>query len=178
MELTVHNPSAPDGGTVFLNQSLNRKLQRRKYVEYENLCWKCEGLIHLKHSSLINCSKRKRLVWTALVESKEASAHSFCLWGTDNELHFFKKKQSLFSGKESTYRQEFAPKTRISNKILLLSLWEKGFQLLEQQLFCAPCPYSPVSLLVVGDSVTLRLSGDEFEFSFAIPHQCEVKQAP
>lgn len=100
VELTVHNPSAPDGGTVFLNQSLNRKLQRRKYVEYENLCWKCEGLIHLKHSSLINCSKRKRLVWTALVESKEASAHSFCLWGTDNELHFFKKKQSLFSGRK------------------------------------------------------------------------------
>lgn len=149
-ELTVHNPSAPDGGTVFLNRSLNRKIQRRKYVEYENLCWGCEDLIHLKHSSLRLLQKESaqygQAAWKA---GRQAHIPSCCGGETMNYIFwkaFFVLRKEK---KKSTYRQEFAPKTPVPNKptkILLQCLWERGSQLAEKQSFRAPCPCAPVSL--------------------------------
>lgn len=137
-------------GTVFLNPSLNRKIQRRKYVECENLCWRCEDLIHLKHFSLKLL--QKEMLGMDRLHGRQAGNHTFLLAVGERQWITFFEKCSLFSErgkKKSTHRQEFAPKTPVPNKptkILLQCLWERGSQLAEKQSLRDPCPCALVSL--------------------------------
>lgn len=82
-------------GTVFLNPSLNRKIQRRKYVECENLCWRCEDLIHLKHFSLKQL--QKEMLGMDRLHGRQGGNHTFLLAAGERQWITFFEKRSLFS---------------------------------------------------------------------------------